>query len=316
MVIIWNTLLEKDENEKWLGMGSSELLDYFNASGAVSSKHSYGPQGHRGMSLLIFEASAIGFIAAEQLSSLFEDDAIGKEAWARDSHSQNSFVPGGQRQLYGYMAEKGDLDSFNQHAHDKPLQKFEMRSYQEVVLSQLTQMSEENQLLILYKNKVEKLTKELEVLRGSFNTVGEKMRKVSEENRIVRERTKLHHKEIKEQMDEQEEFHRKTFKLVDDVRKETEEKLKMMQQEREETNQYMETLSAEYRQSRNRLETGSASILSQQKDTDIYAEERKLLKHQEQRMAELNMRQYEEKVKLEEEFSAEFARLMEKRNPH
>lgn len=68
--------------------------------------------------------------------------------------------------------------------------------------------------------------------------------------------------------------------------------------------------------SRNRFETGTASILSQQKDTDIYAEERKLLKHQEQRMDELKMRQHEEKVKLEEEFSAEFVRLMEKRNPH
>lgn len=116
-------------------------------------------------------------------------------------------------------------------------------------------------------------------------------------------------------MDEQEEFHRNTFKLVDDVRKEMEEELKRIQQEREEKNQYMETPSAEYRQSR--LETGTTSILSQQKDTDISAEEKsKLLKHQEQRMAELKMRQYEEKVKLEEEFSAEFVRLMEKRNPH
>lgn len=315
MVVIRNTFLEQDDNEKWLGMGSSELLEYFNASGAVSSKHSYGPQGHRGMSLLIFEASAIGFIEAEQLSNHFEDEGIGKEAWARNAHCHNSFIPGGQRQLYGYMAEKGDLDSFNQHAHDKPLQKFDMRFYQEVVIRQLKQMREDNHLLIWYKNRVEKVTKELEVLKGSFNAVGEKMRKVSEENRIVRQRTKLHHKEIKEEMDEQEEFHRNTFKLVDDVRKEMEEELKRIQQEREEKNQYMETPSAEYRQSR--LETGTTSILSQQKDTDISAEEKsKLLKHQEQRMAELKMRQYEEKVKLEEEFSAEFVRLMEKRNPH
>lgn len=82
----------------------------------------------------------------------------------------------------------------------KPLQKFEMRSYQEVVNSQLKQMSEDNHLLLSYKNKVEKLKKELEVLNGSFGTVTEKMRKVSEENRIVRLRTKLHHKEIKEEV--------------------------------------------------------------------------------------------------------------------
>lgn len=83
---------------------------------------------------------------------------------------------------------------------DKPLQKFDMRSYQEVVLSQLKQMSDDNQLLILYKNKAEKFKKELEVLRGSFNTVCEKMRKVSQENLIVRQRTKLHHIEIKEEV--------------------------------------------------------------------------------------------------------------------
>lgn len=51
-------------------------------------------------------------------------------------------------------------------------------------------------------------------------------------------------------MDEQEEFHRKTFRLVDDVRKELEDKLKMMQQELKETDQYMKTPTAEYRQSR------------------------------------------------------------------
>lgn len=314
MVIIWNTLLEKDDNEKWLGMGNAELLNYFNTSGAVSSKHSYGPQGHRGMSLLIFEASAVGFVEAEQLSKHFEDEGIGKEAWARDAHSHSSFVPGGQRQLYGYMAEKMDLDGFNQHAHDKPLQKFEMKSYQEVVISQLKQMRDDNQLLKWYMNKVGNLTKELEVLKGSFNRVSEKMRKVSEENQVVRQKTKLHHKEIKEEMDEQEEFHRKTFRLVDDVRKEMEDKLKMMQQEWKETNPNMITPSSEYRQSR--LEAGTASILSQQKDTDMSAEERSLLKHQEQRMAELKMQQFEEKVKLEKEFSAEFVRLMEKRNPH
>lgn len=95
-------------------MGNAELLEYFSAFEAVSSKHSYGPQGHRGMSLLIFESSAIGFIEADQLSKHLEDEGIGKEAWARCQHS---FIPGGQRQLYGYMAEKKDMDIFNQHSH-------------------------------------------------------------------------------------------------------------------------------------------------------------------------------------------------------
>ncbi|WOG91615.1 hypothetical protein DCAR_0310864 [Daucus carota subsp. sativus] len=300
MVIIKNTLLEQDDDGQWLGMGNAELLEYFSAYEAVSSKHSYGPKGHRGMSLLIFESSAIGFIEAEQLSKHFEDEGIGKEAW---DHHRVNFIPGGQRQLYGYMAEKRDLESFNQHSRGKPLQKFEMRSYQEVVSSQLKQMSEDNHLLLLwYKNKVEKLKKELEVLKGSFDTVTEKMRKVSEENRIVRLRTKLHHKEIKEEMDEQEEFSRSTVKVLDDARKEMEEKLQKIQQEHEGTKQYMETPLAKDRQSRYRY---------------IYAEERnRLLKKQEQRRAELRRQQYEEKIKLEEELNAELAQLVDKHNPH
>ncbi|KAK4786163.1 hypothetical protein SAY86_002852 [Trapa natans] len=54
MVIIMNTRLEQDENEKWIGMGNAELLDYFNSYKPVKARHSYGPQGHRGTSILIF----------------------------------------------------------------------------------------------------------------------------------------------------------------------------------------------------------------------------------------------------------------------
>lgn len=67
----------------------------------------------------------------------------------------------------------------------------------------------------------------------------------------------------------------------------------------------------------NRIETGTTSILSQQQDTDIYAEERnRLLKEHEQRRAELRRQQYEEKIKLEEELNAELAQLVNKHNPH
>ncbi|KAK1393128.1 hypothetical protein POM88_012184 [Heracleum sosnowskyi] len=158
--ITWNTLLEQDDDGKWLGMGNAELLEYFSA----------------------FEA----------LSKHFEDEGIGQEAWDR---CRDKFIPGGQRQLYGYMARKRDLDSFNQHANGKPLQKFEMRSYQEVVISQLKQMSKDNHLLLWNTNKVEKLKKELEVLKGSYEGVAKKMRKVSAENDILRQRTRLYHKQ-------------------------------------------------------------------------------------------------------------------------
>ncbi|MCI29380.1 protein SUPPRESSOR OF GENE SILENCING 3-like, partial [Trifolium medium] len=46
MVIIQNTKLEQDENDKWTGMGNQELLDYFSSYAAQRARHSYGPQGH------------------------------------------------------------------------------------------------------------------------------------------------------------------------------------------------------------------------------------------------------------------------------
>ncbi|KAL8235173.1 hypothetical protein R6Q59_021273 [Mikania micrantha] len=57
MVIIMNTRLEQDDNQKWVGMGNPELLDYFSSYEAVKARHSYGPKGHMGMSVLIFESS-------------------------------------------------------------------------------------------------------------------------------------------------------------------------------------------------------------------------------------------------------------------
>ncbi|KAG2316736.1 hypothetical protein Bca52824_019858 [Brassica carinata] len=67
MVIIMNTKLDKDDNDKWLGMGNPELLEYFNEYPAIGAHHSYGPQGHHGISVLIFESSTTGYFEAEGL---------------------------------------------------------------------------------------------------------------------------------------------------------------------------------------------------------------------------------------------------------
>lgn len=94
-------------------MGNQELLDYFREYAAVKARHSYGPQGHRGMSVLIFESTAVGYLEAERLSKHFTDNGRDREAW-QCNHIK--FYPGGKRQLFGYMAQKKDLDFFNQHS--------------------------------------------------------------------------------------------------------------------------------------------------------------------------------------------------------
>ena len=95
-------------------MGNQELLDYFSSYAAARARHSYGPHGHRGMSLLIFEASARGYFEAERLHRHFIEQRTDRDAW--DRSSRVLFHPGGQRQLYGYMARKEDMDLFNQHS--------------------------------------------------------------------------------------------------------------------------------------------------------------------------------------------------------
>ena len=97
---------------QWVGMGNQELLDYFSSYDAVKARHAYGPQGHRGMSLLIFEASARGYLEAERLHKHFAGQGTDRNAWERN---RVRFSAGGNRQLYGYMAMKEDLDIFNEH---------------------------------------------------------------------------------------------------------------------------------------------------------------------------------------------------------
>ncbi|KAB5511875.1 hypothetical protein DKX38_028903 [Salix brachista] len=172
MVIVMNTRLEQDDNDKWLGMGNQELLDYFSGYAAVKSRHSYGPQGHRGMSILIFESSARGYLEAERLHKHFAEQGTDRNAWDR---RRVLFYQGGKRQLYGYMALKEDLDLFNQHSQGKSRLKYELRSYHEMVVNQIRQMAEDNQQLIYLKNKVVKEQRHSKQLEESFGIVSEKL---------------------------------------------------------------------------------------------------------------------------------------------
>ena len=103
-----------ESHVQWIGMGNQELLDYFSLYNPVRAQHSYGPQGHRGMSILIFENSAMGYVVAKYLHNHFREQGTDRDAW---DQCRVLFCPGGIRQLYGYMAEKRDLDIFNQHCH-------------------------------------------------------------------------------------------------------------------------------------------------------------------------------------------------------
>lgn len=85
----------------------------------MRARSSFGPEGHRGMSVLIFDTSAVGYLEAERLSKEFEHEGLGRDAW---DHYPNVFhLEGNKRQLYGFMATKEDLEIFNQYSHGMQL---------------------------------------------------------------------------------------------------------------------------------------------------------------------------------------------------
>ncbi|KAF8022990.1 hypothetical protein BT93_F0487 [Corymbia citriodora subsp. variegata] len=314
MVVIMNTILEKDENDKWIGMGNQELLDYFNSYQAVKARHAYGPQGHRGMSILIFESSPRGFFEAERLHKLFQDQGTDRNAWDRRGAL---FHPGGKRQLYGYMARKEDLDIFNRHSQAKSKLKFEMRSYKEMVVNQVNQMTEDNQKLIWLKNKVVKERRHSKALEESFDIVSEKLRKTMEENRIVRHRTMMQHEQNKEEMDYQEQFFKEQMKLIHDEVNAKEEDFEREQQEKRERVKQSNANPSSAEDKKKGMETIAEFIQLQEKEMEEFVAKRETLeKEHEQKLVAMKKRHWDEEVELEKEFKTQLTQLMESYSQH
>ncbi|KAL1567907.1 Protein SUPPRESSOR OF GENE SILENCING [Salvia divinorum] len=313
MVVILNTKHDKDDNDKWIGMGNQELLDYFSDYSAVKARHSYGPHGHRGISILIFEASAVGYAEAERLSKHFEANSRDRVAWHRN---KVPFYPGGQRQLYGYMAEKPDMESFNQHSQGKSKLKYELRSYQEMVVKQMKQMGDDNQQLMWFKNKVVKEQLSKKALENSFGVLSEKLRTTMVENHVVKLRTQKHHEQNKEEMDSQEQFYKEHIQQLYDARNEKEENFKKIQQhEREKVTQSEADVASAEERARRR-EENSRLIQLQDKGLDEYISKRdKLMKAHEERRLELKRKLWAEEIALEKEFDEEFNKLIGEYTP-
>lgn len=305
MVVIMNTRLEKDDNDKWIGMGNQELLDSFGSYAAVRARHSYGPQGHRGMSVLIFEASAVGYLEAERLGKHFSDNGRDRDAWDR---YRVPFYPGGNRPLYGYIAEQKDLEDFNRHSQGKSKLKFEIKSYIEMVVKQLKQMSEDNQQLIWFKNRVAKEQRHSKALEESFGALSEKLRQTEEDNRIVRLRSKMHHQQNKEEMEFQEEYFKAQLQAIYDARLQKEDKFEKLQQEKRDEVTRLPSIE----DARKRAEKVEKFIDLQDKELDKFVAERNaLLKAHEERLLALARRHGEEMVGLEKEFDKDLNSLMQ-----
>ncbi|CAN0865154.1 Protein SUPPRESSOR OF GENE SILENCING 3 [Linum grandiflorum] len=313
MVMVMNTRLDKDDNDKWTGMGNQELLDYFRQYAAVKAKHSYGPQGHRGMSLLLFETSSRGFFEATRLDGHFTTQGTDRNAW---NQKRNWYYPGGKRQLYGFMATKDDIDFFNQHSHGKAKLRYEMRSYNEVVVRDYNRVCNDNEQLTYFKSKVIKEQRNSRALAESLGTVSEKLRKTMEENRIVRQRTALYHEQNKEELDYQEKFFKDQLEHILETRKAKEEEFENRQQEERKKVTGQSSYGSNNGEYRTKVDEVSRFIQLQEKEMEQFVEKREnLVKLHEEKYVLMRRKHWQEEMDLEKEFDAQLTDLMQEYTP-
>ncbi|KAM0897801.1 hypothetical protein ACQ4PT_022316 [Festuca glaucescens] len=324
MVIVMNTLLEKDDADKWIGMGNPELLDYFSEYDATKARHSYGPGGHRGMSVLIFESSAVGYMEAECLHKHFVNQNTDREAWQK---KMSRFLPGGKRQLYGFLAKKEDMENFNKHCQGKSRLKYDMRSHNEMVVVQMKQMSEENQQLHSMKNRVVKTEQYKKSVEESFCDVAQKYREIMEEKKVLIDRVGEKHSEYEEEMKSQEKFF---FDQIENIQKAMEEKEaefdELLQEERAKFEKLLQEERAEFEKL---LQEEHAKATQCDVDSGT-SENRRIRKEQAQRFIDYHVEDVEDfkaerdelikahekkKVELEKELNAALTALMEKHKP-
>ncbi|XP_006664415.2 protein SUPPRESSOR OF GENE SILENCING 3 homolog [Oryza brachyantha] len=311
-----NTRLEQDEDGKWKGMGKQELIDYFSEYAVSKAHHAYGPKGHRGMSVLIFESSAVGYTEAERLHEHFVHQRTDRHAWQKNHKVK--FLPGGggERELYGFLARKHDMENFNRHCHRKTCLKYKMRSYNEMVVTQMKQMDEDNQKLNSLKNIMVKKEQHSKLVEEKLGVVTQKRREAMEENKNVRKKSKEKHLEYKNEMKLQEQFYQDQIERIHKAAEEMEIKFEQLLQEERKKARRSEVVSGSTEDRRQRKEEIQKFIDCQVKDVEEFESERdKLIKLYEQKKVKLKLEYMAKEVALEKKLDVALTALMDKRKP-
>ncbi|MCH94009.1 protein SUPPRESSOR OF GENE SILENCING 3-like, partial [Trifolium medium] len=181
--------------------------------------------------------------------------------------------------------------------------KYEMKSYQEMVVNQIRQMTEDNQQLLYFKNKVDKEKKHSKALEESYGIAVDKLRKTMEENRIVRRRTKMQHEEIKDEMYHQEQFFKDQISSIHNLRNTKDEDFERMQQEEREKVKLSSSGHLNEEDRRLKMEEYLKFVKVQDNEMENYVEEKeKLYQALVESIAAMKLRHWEEEVAMEKKF--------------
>lgn len=324
MVVIQNTQLEMDDQDKWIGMGNKELLDMFPEYNPLKARHSYGPLGHRGMSIIIFADSPAGYYSAERLVKNFTDARKGRQHW--DQPSKSIFHPGGDRILYGYMATAEDLDIFNRHSSGKSKLKWDQKKYHEAVAQPMRQMDEDNQQLHYYKNKVQKQKEHSKILEKSMSMFTRKLELREVEISVIRQRAKDQHEENQREMDELEKTYKERIMQLQRNSANREREIHVKQEEFkqehiERCQQLEKKLGEEQQPKQTKVEEAIAhqtQILesSLRESEDYEYRKRELSKQQHIRKREFMRKKFEEALEFEKDLEKEKQELLDKYSEH
>ncbi|KAA3465416.1 protein SUPPRESSOR OF GENE SILENCING 3-like [Gossypium australe] len=196
--------------------------------------------------------------------------------------------------------------------------KFETRSYQEMVESQIKKINDDSQQLNLLKKKVAEEQQHSQVLAESLGRLSEKLRQTTAEYGIMRQQTRLQHEQNKEELGAKEQYFKEKINVIYQAIKSKEDNFEKLQRAARERVERLNAtpINNEDQHSATELEENSRSITIQEKKMEEFeAEREKLMKgHQDRRLA-ITQRYWEELIELEEGFEKKLTLLMRKYNP-
>lgn len=221
VVIIENTKTHFDQEQRiWKGLENEEIRNFLKGFKGIQYNRVialYNRNGNRGKSIVSFPASPSGYMDAQTLCELLEHEKRGRCDWLKVAHLKDPYGSGridsdGKRILYGYLANKEDMEDAD--FGRKLVKRWSEESYIEKVLQPLQQIERDKEEARKKRVELTEETKQRELAvehnRSEFGKAAAEFKKINAEiqaqkrqeeeleakhRRAFEERTKQYEKE-------------------------------------------------------------------------------------------------------------------------